>query len=84
MNRLESDDLRSRRVRFAQQLLQVFRIVMAKYKFGNSAVPNPLDHGRMVPGVGIDFASCNPCGNVLIARHLTHNMKYESSKLILN
>lgn len=58
MHSLKGHNLGGLGVCFAQQLLQVFGVVMAEDEALSSAVPDALNHGGMVPHVRVDLTTC--------------------------
>lgn len=44
-------------VGFLQQLLQVMAVIVSEDEPLGAAVPNALNHGRVVPGVGVDLTA---------------------------
>lgn len=54
-----------------QQLLQVFAVVVAEDDAFGSAVPDALNHGGVVPRVGVDLTPCADGSGTIKARHLS-------------
>ena len=57
MNSFKRHDLRNPRITLRKQLLQMSRIVVPEDVLLRPARPNPMDHGSMVSGIGVDDAS---------------------------
>lgn len=57
MDGFKCDDLGDRGVRSLQQFSEVADVIVAEDVLRHSAVPNPLDHGGMVPRIGVNLTA---------------------------
>lgn len=57
VNSFKCNNLGDRGVRPLQQLSEVADIIVAEDVLWHTAIPNPLDHGGMVPRIGVNLTA---------------------------
>lgn len=57
MHSFKSDNLGDCGVRPLQQFSEVVDVIVAEDVLGHSAVPDPLDHGGMVPRIRVNLTA---------------------------
>lgn len=76
MDGFKGHDLRGLNGNLLQQLLQMDRVIVTEYVFGNSAVLDALDHGCVVPRVRQYVTACSNHTLTLMQRQTVSSTRY--------